>query len=58
MATCSRGRLDFETVGLDRQADGGTHVSNTVQVDQITIAKVVNKGRGFRRIRIRLEQES
>lgn len=45
----------IDIVGLDRQADGGTHVSNTDQVGRITIPKAENKGRGFRRIRIRLE---
>lgn len=45
----------IDIVGLDRQADGGTHVSDTGQVGRITIPKAENKGRGFRRIRIRLE---
>jgi len=44
----------IDIVGLDRQADGGTHVSDTGQVGRITIPKAENKGRGFRRIRIRL----
>lgn len=46
----------IDIVGLDRQADGGTHVSDTGQVGRITIPKAENKGRGFRRIRIRLEE--
>lgn len=45
-----------DIVGLDRQADGGTHVSDTGQVGRISIPKAENKGRGFRRIRIRLEE--
>jgi misacylated tRNA(Ala) deacylase len=45
----------IDIVGLDRQADGGTHVSDTGQVGRITIPKAESKGRGFRRIRIRLE---
>lgn len=45
----------IDIVGLDRQADGGTHVSDTGQVGRISIPKAENKGRGFRRIRIRLE---
>lgn len=45
----------IDIVGLDRQADGGTHVSDTGQVGRITIPKAENKGRGFRRIRVRLE---
>lgn len=46
----------IDIVGLDRQADGGTHVSDTGQVGRITIPKAENKGRGFRRIRVRLEE--
>jgi misacylated tRNA(Ala) deacylase len=47
----------IDIVGLDRQADGGTHVSDTGQVGRITIPKAENKGRGFRRIRIRLQDD-
>jgi misacylated tRNA(Ala) deacylase len=41
--------------GLDVQADGGTHVASTRQVGRMRVAKVENKGKGFRRIRIALE---
>ncbi|MFD0901057.1 alanine--tRNA ligase-related protein [Actinomadura sediminis] len=41
-------------VGLDTQADGGTHVASTKQIGRITVAKVENKGRGFRRLRIKI----
>ncbi len=44
-----------DIVGLDRQADGGTHVADTGQVGRIRVVKVDNKGKGFRRIRIALE---
>ncbi|TDB79207.1 alanyl-tRNA editing protein [Actinomadura sp. KC216] len=44
-----------DIVGLDTQADGGTHVASTKQVGRIRVAKVENKGRGFRRLRIKLE---
>ena len=44
----------IDIVGLDRQADGGTHVNETGEVGQITIPKAENKGRGFRRIRVNL----
>jgi misacylated tRNA(Ala) deacylase len=44
----------IDIVGLDRQADGGTHVGETGEVGRITIPKAENKGRGFRRIRVRL----
>lgn len=41
--------------GLDVQADGGTHVSSTRQVGRMRVVKVENKGKGFRRIRVALE---
>ena len=47
----------IDIVGLDRQADGGTHVGETGEVGRITIPKAENKGRGFRRIRVRLDDE-
>lgn len=43
-----------DVVGLDLQADGGTHVASTRQIGRIEVVKVENKGRGFRRVRIRL----
>jgi misacylated tRNA(Ala) deacylase len=39
-----------DIVGLDRQADGGTHVASTSEVGRVRIAKVESKGKGFRRI--------
>lgn len=44
----------IDIVGLDRQADGGTHVHDTTEVGSVEIAKVESKGKGFRRIRLRL----
>jgi misacylated tRNA(Ala) deacylase len=44
-----------DIVGLDRQADGGTHVASTREVGAVRISKVESKGRGFRRIRISLD---
>ena len=41
--------------GLDVQADGGTHVASTQQIGAIRVLKVENKGKGFRRIRVALE---
>jgi misacylated tRNA(Ala) deacylase len=41
-------------VGLDQQADGGTHVASTAQIGRIEVVKVENKGKGFRRLRIRI----
>jgi misacylated tRNA(Ala) deacylase len=43
-----------DIVGLDTQADGGTHVASTKQIGAIDVVKVENKGKGFRRLRIRL----
>jgi misacylated tRNA(Ala) deacylase len=43
-----------DIVGLDQQADGGTHVASTSQIGKIEVAKIENKGRGFRRVRIRI----
>jgi len=42
----------IDIVGLDQQADGGTHVAATSQVGRISVVKVENKGKGFRRLRI------
>lgn len=47
----------IDIVGLDRQADGGTHVNSTTEVGGIEITKVESKGKGFRRIRFRLVEE-
>jgi len=43
-----------DIVGLDQQADGGTHVASTRQVGRIEVVMVENKGKGFRRLRIRI----
>lgn len=43
-----------DIVGLDTQADGGTHVASTKHIGGIEIVKVENKGKGFRRLRVRL----
>jgi misacylated tRNA(Ala) deacylase len=40
-----------DIVGLDRQADGGTHVSSTGQVGRLKVVKTESKGKGFKRIR-------
>ncbi|MGH3320383.1 MAG: alanyl-tRNA editing protein [Streptosporangiaceae bacterium] len=43
-----------DIVGLDTQADGGTHVASTRQIGAVEVAKVENKGKGFRRVRLRV----
>ena len=40
-----------DIVGLDKQADGGTHVASTGEVGRIEITKTESKGRGFKRVR-------
>jgi misacylated tRNA(Ala) deacylase len=45
----------IDIVGLDRQADGGTHVDSTKEVGAIRIIKTESKGKGFRRIRFALD---
>ncbi len=44
----------IDIVGLDRQADGGTHVHRTDEVGRVEITKVESKGKAFRRIRFEL----
>ncbi|WP_157254736.1 alanyl-tRNA editing protein [Nonomuraea typhae] len=41
-----------DIVGLDTQADGGTHVGSTGQIGRIKVTKIESKGKGFRRLRI------
>jgi misacylated tRNA(Ala) deacylase len=43
-----------DIVGLDVQADGGTHVASTSQVGKLQIVKVESKGKANRRVRVRL----
>jgi misacylated tRNA(Ala) deacylase len=45
----------IDIVGLDRQADGGTHVDSTGEVGAVRITKTESKGKGFRRIRFSLD---
>jgi misacylated tRNA(Ala) deacylase len=41
-----------DIVGLDKQADGGTHVASTGEVGRIRVVKTESKGRGNKRIRL------
>jgi misacylated tRNA(Ala) deacylase len=43
-----------DIVGLDLQADGGTHVNNTMEIGSIRITKTENKGKENRRLEIQL----
>ena len=40
----------IEIVGIDEQADGGTHVSNTRELGQIKLQKIENKGKKNKRL--------
>jgi len=44
----------IEIVGLDKQADGGTHVASTGEVGPVRVVKTESKGRGNKRMRIEL----
>ena len=44
--------IDIE--GIDKQADGGTHVRSTAEVGRVRVVKTENKGKGFKRMRIEL----
>ncbi len=43
-----------DIVGLDVQADGGTHVASTSQIGKLQVVKVESKGKANRRVRVRL----
>jgi misacylated tRNA(Ala) deacylase len=46
--------VDIE--GLDKQADGGTHVRSTGEVGRVRVVKTESKGKANKRMRIQLEQ--
>jgi misacylated tRNA(Ala) deacylase len=43
-----------DIVGLDKQADGGTHVRSTNEVGRVRVVKTESKGKGNKRIRIEI----
>jgi misacylated tRNA(Ala) deacylase len=45
-----------DIVGLDKQADGGTHVASTKDVGIVRVVKMENKGKGFRRLRVEIAE--
>ncbi len=45
--------IDIE--GIDKQADGGTHVRSTAEVGRVRVVKTESKGKGFKRMRIELD---
>ncbi len=44
-----------DIVGLDKQADGGTHVRSTAEVGRVRVVKTESKGKGNKRVRIVVE---
>ena len=42
----------IDIVGLDKQADGGTHVATTAEVGSVQVIKTESKGKANKRIRI------
>lgn len=47
----------IDIVGLDRQADGGTHVASTSEVGRVRVVKTESKGKANKRVRISVEPE-
>jgi misacylated tRNA(Ala) deacylase len=45
----------IDIVGLDKQADGGTHVMSTAEVGHVRVIGTESKGKQNKRIRIRVE---
>jgi misacylated tRNA(Ala) deacylase len=45
----------IDIVGLDRQADGGTHVRSTREIGAVRVVKTQSKGKANKRIKIALE---
>ena len=43
-----------DIVGLDKQADGGTHVASTKDVGSLRVVKLENKGKGNKRVRVEI----
>lgn len=44
-----------DIVGLDKQADGGTHVRSTKEVGTFRVVKTESKGKGNKRLRIEID---
>jgi misacylated tRNA(Ala) deacylase len=43
-----------DIVGLDKQADGGTHVASTREVGSLRVVKIESKGKGNKRVRVEI----
>jgi len=46
----------IDITGIDKQADGGTHVASSGEVGRVKVVKTESKGKANKRIRIQLEQ--
>lgn len=46
----------IDIVGLDRQADGGTHVAATGEVGHVRVVKTESKGKANKRVRIAIDE--
>jgi misacylated tRNA(Ala) deacylase len=46
----------IDIVGLDKQADGGTHVASTAEVGGVRVVGTESKGKGNKRVRIEVTQ--
>jgi misacylated tRNA(Ala) deacylase len=45
----------IDIAGIDKQADGGTHVRSTAEVGRVRVVKTESKGKANKRMRIQLE---
>jgi misacylated tRNA(Ala) deacylase len=48
----------IDITGIDKQADGGTHVRSTGEVGRVRVVKTESKGKANKRMRIELEEPS
>ena len=46
-----------DIVGLDKQADGGTHVHSTAEIGRVRVVKTESKGKGNKRVRIEITDD-
>ncbi len=46
-----------DIVGLDKQADGGTHVRSTGEIGRFEVVKTESKGKGNKRLRVRVHDK-
>lgn len=44
----------IDILGLDKQADGGTHVTSTAEVERVVVTKTESKGKSNKRVRLQV----